>query len=87
MKILVTGASGFIGHSLSTELRNQQHDVIAAVRRSCGISGETVITGDLSWRKVLTNQDVVIHTAARTHIMNETEPNVKKSSMLKVREA
>jgi len=72
MKILVTGANGFIGHTLSTQLRNQQHDLIAAVRRSCGISDETVITDDLSWSKVLTNQDVVIHTAARAHVMNES---------------
>ena len=33
MKILVTGASGLIGRSLTKELRSQGHTVVAAVRR------------------------------------------------------
>ena len=73
MKIVVTGANGFIGYALSTQLRNQQHDVISAVRRSCGIPNETIIADDLSSNSALTNQDVVIHTAARAHVMNETK--------------
>ena len=75
MKILVTGANGFIGHALFSQLRNQQHDVIGAVRRSCDYPDMTVLVDALSWSKALTNQNVVIHTAAHAHVMNETQPD------------
>ena len=75
MNILVTGANGFVGHALTKQLRDQQYNVISAVRRSCGIPNETIIADDLSWNIALMNQDVVIHTVARAHVMNETKAN------------
>ena len=73
MNILVTGANGFIGHALISQLRNQRHDIIAAVRRSCAYPDTTVLVDELSWIEALSGQDVVIHTAARSHVMKQIE--------------
>jgi nucleoside-diphosphate-sugar epimerase len=79
---VVTGASGFIGSSLSTSLLSSGYRVTAAVRAGTltelpARSGvERAIVGDInantSWSSVLTNVDCVIHCAARAHVMHET---------------
>lgn len=72
MRILVTGANGFVGKELISNLRNLGHEVVPAVRSSCGIEGEKII-GDIDattqWTNVLTKVNVVIHLAARVHVM------------------
>ena len=73
MKILVTGANGFIGKALCKKLRNQQHNVIAAVRRPCNISNVTILGNEYSWKKAFMHQDIVIHTAALSQIQNDTQ--------------
>ncbi len=74
-KVLVTGATGFIGSALCGQLRAAGHTVIAAVRQSSGLSDEVVV-GELSsftnWRFVLAGCDVVVHLAARVHVMGDT---------------
>lgn len=82
MQILVTGASGFIGRALVKQLGNlPEHRVRASVRTSArypipatGI--DVVAVGDLSpqteWRPALSQVDVVVHCAARVHVMQET---------------
>ena len=80
--VVVTGASGFVGSSLSTSLAAAGFRVRAAVRAGTpaelpGCSGvERAILGDLSarpgWSSVLTNVDCVVHCAARAHVMHET---------------
>lgn len=72
MKILVTGANGFIGHALSMKLKSQRYDIIAAVRRACSLPDLTLLLNDKSWSEALIDRDVVIHTAARAHVINET---------------
>ena len=80
-KILVTGASGFIGQSLCSALLNDGFPVRAAVRSELPflIAGglEVVHIGELDaqtdWGNVCLDVDCVIHCAARVHIMNETE--------------
>ncbi len=74
-KVLVTGATGFVGSALCGQLRAVGHTVIAAVRRSPRLPDEVAI-GEMSsfvnWRSVLAGCDTVIHLAARVHIMNDT---------------
>ncbi|OQK18751.1 hypothetical protein AU255_10795 [Methyloprofundus sedimenti] len=76
-KILVTGATGFIGKALVQELVEQQFGVIAGVR--CFDKTQTIQQielGDLASAKdliaTLQEVDVVIHLAARAHIMHDT---------------
>jgi len=81
MRILVTGATGFVGRYLCPLLAAQGYAVTAAVRSAPerGIDGvETVVQvgeigPDTAWRAALEGQDAIIHLAARTHVMNETE--------------
>lgn len=77
--ILVTGANGFVGSELTTELKRRKIDYRAGVRQTAGLENE-IIYGDLAtrndWRDVLTSIDTIVHLAARVHVMNEvtTDP-------------
>ena len=77
-KVLVTGATGFIGSALCGQLRAAGHTIIAAVRRSSGSPDEVAI-GEMNsftnWRSVLAGCDTVIHLAARVHVMNDSTEN------------
>ena len=71
MRILVTGASGFIGQALCPELIAQGHEVVALVRRPGSEPvGTSPVAGDLEdgarLREALlqANPDCVIHLAA-----------------------
>lgn len=81
--ILVTGATGFVGRALVKELLARKgYAVRAAVRRDGhGVDGlgESVSIGDLSpetdWAQALAGVDIVVHTAARVHIMDDKAIN------------
>ncbi|VVP74777.1 UDP-glucose 4-epimerase family protein [Pseudomonas fluorescens] len=80
-KILVTGASGFVGSALVIRLGSSlKYNVIAAVRslHSTFPAGVAVCNvGDLShatdYNDALIGVDVVVHAAARVHVINEKE--------------
>ena len=77
MRVLVTGATGFVGSALLPAFRAHGHVVRAAVRRSTGCDAdEQVRVGDLSpdtdWREALAGVDAVVHLAARVHVMHDT---------------
>ena len=78
MKVLVTGASGFVGSILCGDLLSRGHDVSAAVRRSGSAPSGTkeILAGDIDastdWSHALEGQDAVIHLAARVHVMTES---------------
>lgn len=78
-KILVTGATGFIGRALLEHMRGEAYDVLGAVRAEASAARGFVRAPDLSaksdWREVLTGRNVVVHTAARAHVLKETEHN------------
>jgi nucleoside-diphosphate-sugar epimerase len=84
MKILVTGATGFIGSALSTELLNQGFDLTVALRNKSDLftgNTEQVIVGNLDnnidWMPILENIDCIIHLAGKAHIKDS-----EKSSTL-----
>ena len=78
MRFLVTGANGFVGKHLCAELLRQGRDVRAAVRsaRPPIDNIETVVVGpidgEINWGNALRDVDVVIHLAARVHVMKDT---------------
>lgn len=72
MKVLVTGANGFIGRALCAHLQHDGHQVVAAVRRPCGLVNEFVLDENGStWAQALSGCDAVVHLAGRAHVMNE----------------
>lgn len=80
MNILVSGANGFVGRAVCTELCNQGHHVVGAVRRvRADAPFSQYPVGDLGlatdWRPALQGMDAVIHLAARAHVMDDRESN------------
>ncbi|MCK0107324.1 SDR family oxidoreductase [Marinobacter sp. S0848L] len=77
MKVLLTGATGFMGGSLAEYLNtNTPYELTCAVRRTARQKcHHTVLIDDLDsdtdWSSALAGQDVVIHAAARAHIMKD----------------
>jgi nucleoside-diphosphate-sugar epimerase len=78
-RILLTGADGFIGTALVEYLRRSDVSVVAATRRPHTIAGvQTLQVGDIKtaeWTRALDGVDVVIHLAARAHVLNERDAN------------
>lgn len=80
MRLLVTGADGFVGRVLTAALKDAGREVVA-----CTMSQKTIvplpygvehfvsgpITGNTDWGSVLRKDDVIVHLAARVHIMRE----------------
>lgn len=78
-RIMVTGATGFIGSGLAKRLKNRGGEVVTPVRsQHASDTGSVVgeIDGDTDWRDALKAVDAVVHSAARAHIMKEgaTDP-------------
>jgi UDP-glucose 4-epimerase len=69
VKLLVTGASGFLGSRTATVLREQGHDVVAVVRpggreRAGATDGALAIdAGDTAARELVAGCDAVLHFA------------------------
>jgi len=79
-RILVTGASGFVGRRLCAHLVNEGWQVRAAVRGTSvtplagGIDGHLVpdIGPETDWSEALSGVEAVVHLAARVHVMHES---------------
>ncbi len=78
MKIILTGAGGFVGGHLLRRLLDDGFTVTAAVRNDAAkidSRAEAVMIDGVShaqdWSEVLAPEAVVIHAAARAHVMND----------------
>ena len=78
--ILVTGANGFVGRALIGALLKAGHSVRAALRQRTGdeermLGCDWVEVGDIrvnpEWRNALAGCDVVVHLAARAHVLRD----------------
>jgi nucleoside-diphosphate-sugar epimerase len=80
INLLLTGSTGFLGQALASQLvRGPRYQLVTAVRReatSLASGAQSVIVGDLGantdWARALSGVKVVIHTAARVHVMNDS---------------
>lgn len=80
MKVLITGGGGFVGNALVRHLlSDRQHCPVVSVRRHDANLPEGVdifCSGDLrpdnDWSTALAGVDVVIHTAARVHVLKDS---------------
>ena len=77
MKLLVTGASGFIGRALCAQMSAAGDVELIATARSSDHAGApdgSITTRELGpdtpWHDLLDSVDVVVHTAARVHVMH-----------------
>jgi len=84
MKVLVTGSNGFIGSALCKKLFDINIDFRAVVRSNYSsssiINKDTCyivekIGRDTDWLEALGDIDIVVHLAARAHILNEKHKN------------
>jgi nucleoside-diphosphate-sugar epimerase len=78
-RILVTGASGFIGSALVPALNAAGYATRRAVRHAPEQrppEAETLSVGDIDattdWAEALHDIEIVVHLAARTHVLHET---------------
>ncbi len=78
-RILVTGATGFVGRAVCPALTAAGHSVRATVRRAAanvpGADDVTVVPDigpDTDWRHAMADIDAVVHLAARVHAMGES---------------
>ena len=70
MKVLVTGANGFIGQALCAYLARQDIQVVPVVRRPSDVSSLLVLQADddAGWRAALQGCDAVVHLAGQAKV-------------------
>ena len=79
-RVLVTGASGFVGRAVVERLVADRRYVVRAALRTplpdLVPAAEQCIVGDIDattdWRPVVAGARMIVHAAARVHVMHET---------------
>ncbi|CRN01044.1 MULTISPECIES: NAD-dependent epimerase/dehydratase family protein [Pseudomonas] len=81
-KVLLTGGTGFVGLPLLQALAAARYPVVSVTRKNAAITLPGVqscviptLSRDNNWDALLQGVEVVIHSAGRAHIMNETHSN------------
>src|SRR5215213_5306004 len=82
MRILVVGASGFVGRHLVRRLADDGIPVRAAVHRNRAnlpggieVAENVNLEGSFDWVSAIQGCDAVVHLGARVHVMRETSAN------------
>lgn len=80
LKVLLTGSTGFIGSQLLSRLREAPHlSTVIAVRSAGGLGAGAHVVGDCTsqtdWSTALSGIDVVVHCAARAHVLKDEVDN------------
>lgn len=83
MKILITGASGFVGSALVNKLAIDSKYKITAATRNVKSDFQKIVNffpvGEffdlVNWKASLADIDLIIHCAARVHVMREVAAN------------
>ncbi|MCB1959402.1 MAG: SDR family oxidoreductase [Rhodocyclaceae bacterium] len=79
MKILVTGAHGFVGQALCRHIRASGHELVAVVRQvatECDEIALGTLDAQTDWRNALSGVDVVVHLAGRAHAADASGDDV-----------
>lgn len=80
IRVLLTGATGFVGNALLLRIVAEgQYDPVVAIRRQvvalpAGVHVTRVdgLQPETQWSQVLNGCEVVVHSAARVHVMHDT---------------
>jgi len=76
MRVIVTGANGFVGRASCATLCDAGHDVTALVRRPGGceprVHEQLIADDNFASLIVLPPADVLVHLAARVHVMKDS---------------
>ena len=81
MDLLLTGANGFVGSRLAAALEsNPEINLTAIIRRSVEVRFNNVIVvqgidANTDWSEAVKGQNIILHAAARTHIMKDDAAN------------
>ncbi|WP_157959829.1 NAD-dependent epimerase/dehydratase family protein [Devosia submarina] len=72
MKILVTGASGFVGRTLVQTLRAAGHTVQTAGFSSPHVDHRIPLGPNADWTQALADCDAVVHAGGRAHVLDKS---------------
>ena len=74
-RVLVTGATGFVGRGLVPRLMRDGYEIRAATRGPADLSIESIVVGSIGpeteWSRALDGVDLVVHLAAHVHVAGD----------------
>lgn len=77
MKILLTGANGFVGRRLAQVLSSPHDQIICCSRQASASNPNTAVSPSLNaqadWQPLLSGVDVVVHVAGKAHNLAESK--------------